>query len=152
MTISRLDRVSVFGDKLSFLIPHEWVQDGDQSQGVYLYRAPGTSSGWLRVSLITAKNSFAGARNLLAERTRQRNGKLRQSGLNLVATWENLSQEDGVPIYHYWWAVLHSLGPEVIRKRSFLIPSLQTTGTMRKRKTLYPFYLSFFATQNFLIP
>lgn len=119
MTISRLDRVSVFGDKLSFLIPHEWVQDGDQSQGVYLYRAPGTSSGWLRVSLITAKNSFAGARDLLAERTRQRNGKLRQSGLNLVATWENLSQEDGVPIYHYWWAVLHSLGPEVIREALF---------------------------------
>lgn len=27
MTISRLDRVLIFGDKLSFLIPHEWEEE-----------------------------------------------------------------------------------------------------------------------------
>jgi hypothetical protein len=119
VTISRLDRVSIFGDKLSFLIPHEWVEDHDESQDVYLYHAPRTDSGWLRVSLITAKNSSAKARDLLAERARQRNGKLRQLGPNSVATWEKPSQEDGVAIYQYWWAVLQSLGPELIREALF---------------------------------
>ena len=118
MTISRLDRVSVFGDKLSFLIPHEWVEDPDEGDD-YLYHAPDTDSGWLRVSLITAKNSSAKARDLLAERARQESGKLYQLGQNLIATWERSSQEDGVPIYQYWWAVLRSLGPDHSREALF---------------------------------
>jgi hypothetical protein len=119
VTISRLDRVSIFGDKLSFLVPHEWVEDTDETDDFYLYHAPGTDSGWLRVSLITAKNSSAKALDLLAERARQENGKLHQSGPSSAATWEKPSQEDGVPIYQYWWAVLHSIGPELSREALF---------------------------------
>lgn len=119
MTITRLDRVSIFGDKLSFLIPHEWVEDTDEAEDVYLYHAPGTDSGWLRLSLITAKNSSAKARDLLAERARQESGNLYQSDRNLIANGERPSPEGGVPIYQYWWAVLRSLGPALSREALF---------------------------------
>jgi hypothetical protein len=119
VTISRLDRVSIFGDKLSFLIPHEWVEDTDEAHDVYLYHPPGADSGWLRVSLITAKNSSAKAQDLLAERARQEGGGLYKSERNLIAKWERPSEEDGVPIYQYWWAVLRSLGPELSREALF---------------------------------
>jgi hypothetical protein len=119
VTIRRLDRVSIFGDKLSFLVPHEWVEDTDEAQDVYLYHAPGADSGWLRVSLITAKDSSMKTRAHLGERAQQENGELYQSDRNLIAKWEKPSQEDGVPIYQYWWAVLGSLGPELSREALF---------------------------------
>src|SRR5947208_2822793 len=50
----RLDEVSIFGDKLSFLIPHEWVE-GEGDDDHYLYHEPQADSGWLRVSLITVR-------------------------------------------------------------------------------------------------
>jgi hypothetical protein len=34
-------------------------------------------------------------------------------------TWENPSEEDGVPIYHYWWAVGHSHRPQPSREALF---------------------------------
>jgi hypothetical protein len=52
---TRLDRVSIFGGKLSFLIPHEWIEEVEGDN--YLYHEPGTDSGWLRVSLITLQNA-----------------------------------------------------------------------------------------------
>jgi hypothetical protein len=71
------------------------------------------------VSLITAKNSSAKARDLFAERARQESRNLYQSDRNLIARWERPSQEGGVPIYQYWWAVLHSLGPDLSREALF---------------------------------
>jgi hypothetical protein len=52
--IIRLDGVSTFRDQLSFLIPRDWVE-GESEEDHYLYRAPNTDSGWLRVSLISLK-------------------------------------------------------------------------------------------------
>lgn len=118
MTTTRLDRVSIFGDKLSLLIPHEWIEeqeDGDH----YLYHAPNADSGWLRISLITAKNSPERARELLTERANQEGGRLYESAGNIVAAWEKPSEEDGVPIYHYWWTVEHSHGPQLSREALF---------------------------------
>jgi len=51
----RLDEVSVFGGKLSFLIPHDWEEDdSDAESNTYMYRRPNADSGWFRVSLNTA--------------------------------------------------------------------------------------------------
>ena len=52
--MTRLDRVSIFGEQLSFLIPHEW-EEFDEDGKNYLYHAPNVRSGWLRVSLISIK-------------------------------------------------------------------------------------------------
>ena len=89
MTIQRLDRVLIFGDKLSFLISHEWVEDTSEAEDLYLYHAPGADSGWLRVSLITASNPSAKARDLLKERAQSESGKFYQSEQNLIAEWES---------------------------------------------------------------
>jgi len=50
--VTRLDRVRVFGDALTFLIPHEWIE-GQSEDDHYLYHLPEAESGWLRVSLIS---------------------------------------------------------------------------------------------------
>jgi hypothetical protein len=116
----RLDRVVVFGDKLSFLIPHEWIE-ADDEPGTYLYHAPSADSGWFRVSLITLKETMACSeelRELLADRAKKEGGELYESGENTVVAWEEASEQDGVPICLYWWAVGHchraSLGREAL--------------------------------------
>ena len=118
MTITRLDRVSIFGDKLSFLIPHEWIEEQEDGEN-YLYHAPNAESGWFRVSLITAPNSPERLREHLAERAQQEHGRLYTAGDNIIVTWERPSEEDGVPIYHFWWAVGHSHEPELSREALF---------------------------------
>src|SRR5215469_7813672 len=54
MTIERLDAVSIFNDKLTFLIPHEWIEVESDENDVYQYQLPDAISGFFRVSLITA--------------------------------------------------------------------------------------------------
>ena len=49
----RLDEVSIFNDKLTFLIPHEWIEVESGEDGSYLYQVADAQSGWFRVSLIT---------------------------------------------------------------------------------------------------
>lgn len=152
MTITRLDRVSIFGDKLSFLIPHEWVEDTDEAEDVYLYHAPGTDSGWLRLSLITAKNSSAKARDLLAERARQESGNLYQSDRNLIANGKDRRQKVVFPSTNTGGRYYARSGQRSVAKRFFLTPSSLTARAMRRRKTRYPFFLTSSATQSFLIP
>ena len=51
MIDDELDEVSVFGGKLSFLLPHDWEEMETEQDNVYLYSQPKTDSGWFRVSL-----------------------------------------------------------------------------------------------------
>jgi len=106
VTTNRLDRVFIFGDQLSFLIPHEWVESDDEGKN-YLYHAPNADSGWLRVSLISIKKGCfpKDLRSLLNERALSENGRLYDSGNNIVVAWEKKSHEDGNPIINFWWAV-----------------------------------------------
>ena len=119
MTIARLDRVSVFGNKLSFLIPHEWIENTDEGGDVYLYHAPGADSGWLRVSLITVKGSAMKAPGHLAERAQRERGKFYEIGPNFVVAWNRPSEENGVLIYQYSWAVFRCVEPELSREALF---------------------------------
>jgi hypothetical protein len=121
VTTIRLDRVFPFNEKLSFLIPHEWTEEYDTDH--YLYQAPNTDSGWLRVSLVTltkpGKCSKARLSELINERAQQEAGELYESGDNIVAAWRQLSEEDGSPICNYWWVVAHSFGPNLAREALF---------------------------------
>jgi hypothetical protein len=116
VTQVRLDRVFTVGEQLSFLIPHEWIEDEEEVDH-YLYHAPNANSGWLRVSLLTVKGPGKASQKrlheLLAERSRKENGQLYKSGDNIVVAWEQMSEEDGVPICNFWWAVGHSHGPDL---------------------------------------
>lgn len=50
----RLDEVTVFGGKLSFLIPPAREEMDTEEANAYLYSHSQTDSGWFRVSLNTA--------------------------------------------------------------------------------------------------
>ena len=122
MSDLRLDRVFTFGDQLSFLIPHEWVE-ADEEPDHYLYHAPNVHPGWLRVSLITLKGPGKATRDrlveLLTERAREEQGTLYESRDNIVVAWEEISSEAGDEICNYWWAVAHSAGTDLAREALF---------------------------------
>jgi hypothetical protein len=111
----RLDEVSIFGDKLTFLIPHHWVGDEGETDH-YLYYAPSTESGWMRVSLIT----LDGVENV-AERLKTvfRDPELEEETGNLVERSEKDSVEDGVPMHIYFWKVANRARPNMIREAVF---------------------------------
>jgi hypothetical protein len=94
VTTTRLDRVLTFGDQLSFLIPHEWIE-GEQEPDHYLDHAPNDDSGWFLVRLITLRNPSKTLHELLAVRVAKEQGDLWEVGGNSVVTWEQLSHEDG---------------------------------------------------------
>ncbi len=105
MTTQRLDQVVVFGDQLSFLIPHEWLES-KEADDYYLYYAPNADSVWLRVSLISIKGpgerSREGLYSLLTDRAKRENGELFEMDDNIVVQWTKDSEEDGDPITHFW--------------------------------------------------
>jgi hypothetical protein len=113
----RLDEVSIFGDKVSFLIPHEWVE-GEDEGNAYLYHAPETDSGWLRVSLITVNTDepterlqqlFADSDDLTIS---EKNG-------NYVDRSEKRSHEDGNDIHIYYWKVANVVLPDCVLEAVF---------------------------------
>ena len=113
----RLDEVSVFGEKLRFLIPHDWVE-GEDENDTYLYHAPETDSGWLRVSLITTKTNepeerlrglFADSDTLF---TSEKQG-------NVVKPSEKSSQQDSTQLHIYYWQVANVVFPNRIFQAVF---------------------------------
>jgi hypothetical protein len=114
----RLDAVAIYGGKLSFLIPHEWVEteDGDD----YLYHPPDADSGWLRVSLITVRVEDEAPTKRLENffEDRQCVNKEARTG-NLVHTFDKDSEEDGVSIHLYYWLVANAVPPDLIREAVF---------------------------------
>ena len=119
---TRFDRVRIFGDQLSFLIPHDWVESVEDNSN-YLYHAPEAKSGWLRVSLISLRKADGASpeelERLLAERAEKEDGVLYKAGKNLVVAWEQLSEENGIAIINYWWAVGHCHGPHLSHQAMF---------------------------------
>lgn len=100
MITTRLDRVLIFDDKLSFLIPNDWIE-GEEEPDHYLYHLPNADSGWFRVSLMTLKAPGKGSneqlRALLAERAQKERASLREVGDNIVVAWEELSERGWSP-------------------------------------------------------
>ena len=119
---TRLDRVAVFGDQLSFLIPHEWLE-ADEKGDSYLYHAPNADSGWLRVSLISIKGPserpLEELRSHLADKAEVEHGELFEVDDNIIVEWTKDSEEDGDPITHFWWAVAHYHSPRLSHEALF---------------------------------
>jgi|SRR5579864_8759190 len=115
---TRLDRVSIFGNKLSFLIPHDWVEVFEEDH--YLYHQPETESGWLRVSLITARSSDeAPSEHLKKVFDGRQNVKVEHQTGNLVSISEKDSEEDGDRIHLYYWMVANVVPPDLVREAVF---------------------------------
>jgi hypothetical protein len=115
---TRLDEVTIFGGKLSFLIPNDWEETVEDDH--YSYSRPGAKSGWFHVSLQSArvvgespaqmlKRKFDGRKNVAHNE---------QTG-NCVCTYERDSEEEGVKIHLYYWIVAHALEPDLLREAVF---------------------------------
>jgi hypothetical protein len=131
MTISRLDSVSIFNDKLTFLIPREWIEVESEENDFYAYQLPDATSGFFRVSLITA--------NGLAEKFRQtfwnehEDAEVNSTTGNFVARSEKASTQDGTPIHIYYWYVAGCVAADLFREAVFsytvLADSVSEIGT-----------------------
>ncbi len=113
----RLDEVGVFGEKIRFLIPHEWVE-GEDEENTYLYHAPETHSGWLRVSLITI-NSDEPAERLQQLFTDSDDLTISEKNGNYVDRSEKISHEDGNDIHIYYWKVANVVLPNCVLEALF---------------------------------
>jgi len=118
MEENRLDEVTVYGGKLSFLIPHEWEELEGEDEPLFSY--PGADSGWLRVSLITIKaheetptqrlkQLFDGKENVIQDE---------QTG-NWISTRERDTEEAGNKIHLYYWFVANIVEPDLVREAVF---------------------------------
>lgn len=117
MTITRLDAVSIFNDKLSFLIPHEWIEVESDENDVYEYQLPNATSGFFRVSLITAN----GPVEKLRKNFENKHGNVEVNPVtgNFVARSEKTSTQDGTRIHIYYWFVAGVLTRNLIREAVF---------------------------------
>jgi len=111
-TVRRLDEVSIFNGKLSFLIPHEWIEVESDDEGTYLYQAPDARSGWFRVSLVTAKAADPSERlqTLFSE---SENVTQNEATGNLIRRSEKEVVEDGDRLHIYYWFVGGIVPPDI---------------------------------------
>ena len=116
----QLDRVFLFEDKLSFLIPQAFVESDEEEGNHYLYKQPDTDSGWLRVSLITSKDPDRDPKERLQKFfSSKKSVYTEESSGNLVSAFEKDSEEDGDSIHLYYWSVGNIIPPDVMCEALF---------------------------------
>jgi len=134
--VTRLDRVSVFGDALSFLIPHEWIE-GQSEDDHYLYHLPEAESGWLRVSLITVKVPNESVSRKLDEIFEgEKHVTIEEQTGNRVCTWEKDSEEDGVPIHLFYWKIAKAVPPNLVREAIFSYTVLSDLADLKETRDM----------------
>ena len=121
---NRLDRVSTFRDQLSFLIPRDWVE-GESEEDHYLYHAPNTDSGWLRVSLISLKVD----KETPAERLQrlhlqwrsedQDNVFIEERTNNVIRVRKKDTEQNGELLRLYYWYVANLVEPDLVQEAVF---------------------------------
>jgi len=113
----RLDEVSVFGGKLRFLIPHDWVEAESEADH-YLYHLPETKSGWMRVSLITLTTNTP--REHLPKLFSERESFfISEKMRNMVEVSDKASEEQATPIHIYYWKVGNTVLPDRVYEAVF---------------------------------
>src|SRR5690348_712670 len=117
MTIKRLDAVSIFNNKLTFLIPHEWINVEFDENDAYQYQLSNATCGFFRVSLITGH----GPAEKLRESFQKAHGNVEVNPTtgNLIARSEKVLTQDGTPIHIHYWFVGGSVGPDAICEAVF---------------------------------
>ena len=113
----RLDEVSVFGEKLRFLIPHDWIE-GKSEADHYLYHLPGTKSGWMRVSLITVTTNTP-SEHLAKLFSERESFFISETMGNMVEVSDKESEEQGTPIHIYYWKVGNIVLPDRVYEAVF---------------------------------
>jgi len=114
--IIKLDEVTAFGGKLSFLIPSKWEEQPEDKQ-TYLYCLPAANSGWFRVSLNSVRTQTPA--ETLEEIVRETEAARHQKTGNWVWTRERTTEEDGVKIHIYYWFVANITEPDYVREAIF---------------------------------
>jgi hypothetical protein len=117
--VSRLDQVFTFGDKLSFLIPHEWIEGESGHEGTYLYHYPDADSGWLRVTLLTSKGSGDRAERVEEPFRKKKDFWVDEKTGNLVNSYEKDIEQDGDLLHIYYWLVGNFVPPDLVHEAVF---------------------------------
>jgi hypothetical protein len=135
----RLDEVSIFNDKLTFLIPHEWIEVESGEDGSYLYQVADTQSGWFRVSLITQNDVVSPPVRLRELFSQAANVTVNETTGNLIRRSEKNTIEDGERIHIYYWFVGGSVPPEKVCEAVFsytVLADLMNTDEAQSEVTL----------------
>src|SRR5215813_3728255 len=117
--VRRLDEVAVFNERLSFLIPHEWIEVDSGDVGTYLYQLPDAPSGWFRVSLVTTKGVANPAERLRQLFSESGNVEMNETTGNLVRRSEKDTLEDGDRLHIYYWVVGGCVAPDMVCEAVF---------------------------------
>jgi hypothetical protein len=117
--VRRLDEVSIFNDKLTFLIPHEWIEVESGEDGTYLYQVPDVRSGWFRVSLVTISNVARPAERLAELFSNHENVSANETTGNLITRTEKDSEEGGTPLHIFYWFVGGCVPPNSVCEAVF---------------------------------
>jgi hypothetical protein len=115
----RLDEVSIFNDKLTFLIPHEWIEVESGEDGSYLYQVADAQSGWFRVSLVTQNDVVSPAVRLKDLFSQDPNVAVNKTTGNLIRRSDKETTEDGSRIHIYYWFVGGIVPPKKVCEAVF---------------------------------
>jgi len=117
--VKSLDEVFTFGDQLSFLIPHEWIEGESGDDDTYLYHYPDSDSGWLRVTLLTLKGCADPAERLHDIFGKKQSYWVDEETENLVRTFEKDTEQDGDLLHMYYWQVGNFVKPDLVQEAIF---------------------------------
>jgi hypothetical protein len=118
-TVRRLDEVSIFNDKVTFLIPHEWVEVESGDNGTYQYQVPDAQSGWFRASLITTKDVGEPAERLEKLFRKYEDVVSNEVTGNLIRRSEKNTVQDGEKLHIYYWFVGGCVSPNIVCEAVF---------------------------------
>lgn len=118
-SIRRLDEVSIFGEKLTFLIPHEWVEVDDGDEGIVRYQLPKADSGWFRASLITTNGLADPVERLSSLFDGRGPVTVNVETGNFISRTDKDVIQDGEPLHIYYWFVAGVVPPDIIREAVF---------------------------------
>lgn len=133
--VTRLDEITLFNGKLTFLIPHEW-QEIVEGEDLYCYGQPGASLGWLRVSLNTTMASQETSAETLNKIVEGKNAARNERTGNCVWTRERNTKEDGVPIHLFYWFVVNVAGSSLVREAIFSYTVLEDRKNEEETQSL----------------
>jgi hypothetical protein len=116
--VSSLDRANIFNNELSFLVPHDWIEEIEDDN--YLYHEPGNDSGWLRVSLVTSDRGVESASDRLNRRLNTSETVVveERTGNRILAS-EKEVEASGDRIHIYYWKVFNVVAPNFVYEEVF---------------------------------
>jgi uncharacterized protein DUF3805 len=147
----RLDEVTVFGGKLSFLIPHDWEEQESVADSFYLYSDPNAESGWFRVSLNTsravAEKPAESLKRIFDGRDNVRRDE--QTG-NVVCAFQRDTEEECVKLRLYYWLVANVVEPDLVREAVFSYTVLSEQTDAEETKNMLELLERTVSRANFL--